>query len=80
MCGHRNLTSKRERARFQFMQALADAIEFRRARAAESCPDCGPGKRRCDDHACDLMLIEDYRRSLAAVTSGTDPGVVATGG
>jgi hypothetical protein len=51
-----------ERARFQQLQALEDAIAYRRARLAVPCPDCGPAEtgRKCDDHACDVDLIACY--------------------
>lgn len=51
-------------ARCQHVQALEDAIKWRRARAAEPCADCGavPGGR-CEDHARDFGLITDYERT-----------------
>jgi hypothetical protein len=52
-----------ERARFTLLQAYADAIAYRRARLAASCPGCGPGPARCDDHATDADLIAAYRRA-----------------
>jgi len=60
------------RGRCQRLQALEDAIKWRRARAAAPCADCqsapdGP----CDDHGRDAGLIADYertaRRLLAAL-------------
>ncbi len=45
---------------FQQLQALENAIAYRRARAAAPCPDCTADGRRCDDHACDLQLITAY--------------------
>jgi len=74
--GNLNLTSRRDRTRLNLMQALEDAIYFRRLRATEACLDCDPDGTPCDDHACDLRLIGDYRRSLDAVIAG----VVVTGG
>jgi hypothetical protein len=57
------------RASFQRLQALDDAIAYRRARVAAPCPDCdpAPGGRKCDDHACDLMLIADYHRAAQVI-------------
>jgi hypothetical protein len=51
-----------QRDQFQQLQALDDAIAWRRARIAAPCPDCepGPDSRRCDDHACDVDLIVAY--------------------
>jgi len=51
---------------FQHLQALEDAIAYRRARAAASCPDCTADGRRCDDHACDLHLIAAYQQTAIA--------------
>jgi hypothetical protein len=55
----------KERGRFQRLQALEDAIAYRRARATASCPNCGPAPlgRKCDDHARDLELIAEYQAS-----------------
>jgi hypothetical protein len=51
---------------FQHLQALEDAIAYRRARAAAPCPDCTADGRRCDDHACDLHLITAYQQTAIA--------------
>jgi hypothetical protein len=51
---------------FQQLQALEDAIAYRRARAAAPCPDCTADGRRCDDHACDLHLIAAYQQTAIA--------------
>jgi hypothetical protein len=54
-----------ERARFQRLQALEDAIAYRRARVTAPCRYCAlaaPG-RKCDDHARDLELIAEYQAS-----------------
>lgn len=51
-----------ERGRFQRLQALEDAIAYRRARVSVPCGDCeaaGPDQK-CDDHARDLQLIAEY--------------------
>jgi hypothetical protein len=52
----------------QQLQALDDAIAWRRARITAPCPDCEPGPDgcRCDDHACDLDLIAAYRQMANA--------------
>jgi hypothetical protein len=50
---------------FQRLQALEDAISYRRARVTAPCPYCAlaaPG-RKCDDHARDLELIAEYQAS-----------------
>jgi hypothetical protein len=59
-----------ERGWFQHLQALEDAIAYRRARAAAPCPDCTATGRRCDDHACDLQLIATYQQT--AITAIRD--------
>ena len=61
--GHAGLTLV-ARERFRQLQALEDAIAYRSARLAASCPQCEPGPqgRRCDDHACDVALIAGYQR------------------
>jgi hypothetical protein len=57
--------------RFLRLQALDDAIAYRRARVAAACPDCGPGTDgpRCDDHACDLSLISAYQAAALDFTA-----------
>ena|ERR1700730_17092360 len=55
-----------ERSQFQRLQALEDAIAYRRARAAATCPDCTASGRTCDDHACDLNLIAAYQQTAIA--------------
>jgi hypothetical protein len=57
-----------QRDQFQQLQALDDAIAWRRARITAPCPDCEPGPdgRRCDDHACDLDLIAAYKQMANA--------------
>jgi hypothetical protein len=57
-----------ERARFQHLQALEDAIAYRAARLTAPCPHCGPA--RCDDHATDTTLITAYRLTAAALATG----------
>src|SRR5216683_7365333 len=60
-----------ERDWFQQLQALEDAIAYRRARAASPCPDCTASGRKCDDHACDLDLIAAYQRTAIAILDGS---------
>jgi hypothetical protein len=55
-----------ERRWFQHLQALEDAIAYRRARVTAPCPDCTAIGHRCDDHACDLDLIADYQQTAMA--------------
>jgi hypothetical protein len=60
--------------KFLGLQALDDAIAYRRARAAEACADCGPGicGTRCDDHACDISLIAAYQEAARRFTADGD--------
>jgi hypothetical protein len=51
---------------FQHLQALEDAIAYRRARIAAPCPDCTASGQKCDDHACDLQLIAFYQQTAIA--------------
>jgi hypothetical protein len=52
------------RARCQHLQALEDAIKFRRARAAAPCADCQSAPEgSCDDHGRDAGLIANYERT-----------------
>jgi hypothetical protein len=55
-----------EQGWFQHLQALQDAIAYRRARVTAPCPDCTASGHRCDDHACDLDLIADYQQTAMA--------------
>src|ERR1700734_183285 len=43
------------------LQALDDAVNFRRARLAIDCDDCQPGQL-CDDHDGGVPLIAVYRQ------------------
>jgi len=54
-----------QRRWFQRLQALEDAIAYRRARVTVSCPDCGtaPLGQRCEDHARDMDLIAEYMQT-----------------
>jgi hypothetical protein len=52
------------RERCQHLQALEDAIRFRRARAGAACGDCQRAQDgRCDDHGRDAGLISEYERT-----------------
>jgi hypothetical protein len=57
-----------QRARFQHLQALEDAITYRTNRLTAPCPHCGPV--RCDDHATDTGLIAAYRQAAATLAAG----------
>lgn len=55
-----------DRGRFQRLQALEDAIAYRRARLSAPCAECeaaGPG-RKCLDHARDADLIAEYLQAV----------------
>lgn len=70
-----------ERGRFQRLQALEDAIAYRRARVTAPCPDCAlaaPG-RKCDDHARDLELIAEYQASARDSFVVTEIAVAGAG-
>ena len=59
-----------DRRRFRMVQALQDAIVFRRARAGTYCFECdrAPGGH-CADHACDLDLIAGYEQDARAISA-----------
>jgi hypothetical protein len=61
--------SAQERARFNQLQALDDAIAFRLARLGEHCTECEAGEpgASCDDHACDVALVARYRERAEAM-------------
>jgi len=59
------------RDRFQRLQALEDALKYRRARAAEPCSDCDTvPDGRCDDHGRDLDLIGEYEQAARRLGAG----------
>jgi hypothetical protein len=62
-----------ERGWFQHLQALEDAIAYRRARLTAPCPDCTASDQKCDDHACDLNLIAAYQRTAIAILCDGNP-------
>jgi serine/threonine-protein kinase RsbW len=48
----------------QHLQALEDALKFRRARSAAPCADCATAiSGKCDDHGRDIGLIAEYERT-----------------
>jgi hypothetical protein len=67
-----------ERGWFQHLQALQDAIAYRRARVTAPCPECTAIGHRCDDHACDLDLIADYQQTVIAAIQEASSCVHAT--
>lgn len=55
-----------ERGQFRRLQALSDAVAYRRSRLAAPCWECrsaGPG-RRCEEHSDDVKLIAGYLRDI----------------
>ena len=62
----------RGHGQFQRLQALEDAIAYRQARLTTPCPDCESGAAggRCDDHACDVMLVAAYQQTASATIQG----------
>ena len=69
---HRPITAAVQ-ADCQRLQALEDAIAYRRARVTAPCPDCTASGPKCDDHACDLNLIAAYRRTAIAILRASPP-------
>jgi len=67
---HRGVTAT-VRAECQHLQALEDAIAYRRARVNAPCPDCTADGHMCDDHACDLDLIAAYQRTAIAILNAS---------
>jgi hypothetical protein len=52
------------RERCQHLQALEDAIRFRRARTGAPCGDCRSAQDgQCDDHGRDAGLISEYEQT-----------------
>jgi len=62
------------RDRFQRLQALEDALRYRRHRIAESCTRCEaiPGGR-CQIHRRDAVLISDYERAARQLCAAVSP-------
>ena len=67
---HRDVTATAQ-ADCQRLQALEDAIAYRRARVNAPCPDCTADGHMCDDHACDLDLIAAYQRTAIAILNAS---------
>jgi hypothetical protein len=61
-----------QRRQYRLLQALEDALNYRLARLAGPCAECGPfpAGARCVEHACDLALVAGYRDEAAAVMAG----------
>ena len=61
----------------RLLQALEDALTFRRARSMTLCMDChlAPEGERCDDHACDLNLIAGYEKDFREIQAAVDAGI-----
>lgn len=54
----------RRGGQFQRLQALEDAIKFRRARLAGPCADCASAPDdQCDEHGRDAGLIAEYEQA-----------------
>ena len=66
-----------DRRLFRMVQALQDAIVFRRARAGAYCYECdqAPGGR-CEDHACDLDLVASYEQDARAISAAISQGAI----
>jgi hypothetical protein len=58
---------------FQELQGLDDAIAFRMARLTQPCPDCDLAEDRCDDHSCDVALVDGYRQRAVALLEHGSP-------
>jgi hypothetical protein len=50
------------------LQAMEDALNYRRARLAIHCPECQPGAR-CDDHSADMRLLNTYSQMWQQVVA-----------
>jgi hypothetical protein len=68
---HRDITATVQ-AECQQLQALEDAIAYRRARVTAPCPDCTADGHMCDDHACDLDLLAAYQRTAIAILNASN--------
>ena len=74
---HQDITAP-ELADCQRLQALEDAIAYRRARITAPCPDCTANGPMCDDHACDLNLITAYQRTAITILRAPSHAPAAT--
>lgn len=63
-----------DRRQFRRMQAFEDAIDYRRARVAAPCMDCAAAAsgEKCDDHARDLELIDEYADEIEQLVTALD--------
>jgi hypothetical protein len=63
-----------DRRQFRRMQAFEDAIAYRRARVAAPCTDCVTTEpdEKCDDHARDLELINEYADEIEGLVTALD--------
>lgn len=52
---------------FMELQGLDDAIAYRMTRLALPCRDCDEAEDRCDDHACDVVLLSGYQQRVEAL-------------
>lgn len=57
-----------ERGMMQRLQALEDAICFRRVCLSVPCPDCAEPGGACDEHARDRELIAEYQLAIRLLT------------
>lgn len=58
------MTAPATRERCQQLQALEDAIKWRRERAARQCADCDAAPDgQCDDHGRGAGLISEYEQA-----------------
>lgn len=66
--------------RLRGVQALEDAIAFRLVRLAMPCLECEDAEDgKCDDHACDVLLVEGYRQMFEAAEDGLAAVPVSSG-
>lgn len=76
----RQRPSVSERRQFRRMQGFEDAIAYRQARMAAPCTDCAaanPGEK-CDDHARDLELIDEYADEIERSVTALDAQAAET--
>jgi len=58
----------------QHLQALEDALKYRRARITEPCAHCDAAPAgRCEDHGRDVDLIGVYERTARRLLAGSTP-------
>jgi hypothetical protein len=67
------------RERCQHLQALEDAIKFRRSRAGAACSDCQHAPDgQCDDHGRDAGLISEWNRCTSLATAAEYRQLIGT--